>query len=36
MDEWQIKGILCGNCYSEKLAKFYPGEHVRVNKTDID
>ena len=32
MDEWDIEGTLCGKCYSKKLGKHYPGEHVRVNK----
>jgi hypothetical protein len=34
MDEWDIKGPLCGECYSKKIDKFYPGTHVRVNKKD--
>ena len=34
MDEWKIEGILCGKCYSKKIAEFYPGEHVRVNLSD--
>jgi len=32
MDEWQIKGPLCGKCYSKQLADYYPGKHVRINK----
>jgi len=32
MDEWQIKGPLCGKCYSKQLADYYPGKHVRMNK----
>jgi len=32
MEEWGIKGSLCGKCYSKKLGEYYPGEHVRVNK----
>ncbi|MEO2221005.1 MAG: hypothetical protein ABGW55_05565 [Nitrosopumilus sp.] len=32
MEEWEIKGTLCGKCYSKKLHGHYPGEHVRVNK----
>ena len=32
MDEWKIKGSICGNCYSKKINEHYPGEHVRVNK----
>ena len=32
MEEWKIKGPLCGNCYSKQLADFYPGKHVRINK----
>ncbi|MDH3610816.1 MAG: hypothetical protein OEM79_03530 [Nitrosopumilus sp.] len=31
MPEWSIDGELCGDCYSKKLAEFYPGEHTRVN-----
>jgi len=34
MKEWSINGVLCGDCYSKKLAEFYPGEHVRVNKEE--
>ncbi|MFM9875164.1 MAG: hypothetical protein ACKVN8_02145 [Nitrosarchaeum sp.] len=35
MDEWGgIKGPLCGKCYSKKLDKHYPGDHVRVNKEE--
>jgi len=32
MDEWGIKGPICGDCYSKKINEHYPGEHVRVNK----
>ncbi|MBS3925572.1 MAG: hypothetical protein KGZ34_02610 [Nitrosarchaeum sp.] len=32
MDEWGIKGPICGDCYSKKIDKHYPGDHVRVNK----
>ncbi|MGH1566359.1 MAG: hypothetical protein ACRBB5_02805 [Nitrosopumilus sp.] len=32
MEEWEIKGSLCGECYSKKLNEHYPGDHVRVNK----
>ncbi|WP_182131106.1 hypothetical protein [Nitrosopumilus sp. b3] len=32
MDEWGIKGSICGDCYSKKINEHYPGEHVRVNK----
>ena len=32
MEEWGIEGSICGKCYSKKLGKHYPGEHVRVNK----
>ncbi|SVA81007.1 uncharacterized protein METZ01_LOCUS133861, partial [marine metagenome] len=24
----------CSKCYSQKLAEFYPGEHVRVNLSE--
>ena len=36
MNEWKIKGALCGKCYSKKMSEYYPGEHTRVNldKTD--
>ncbi len=34
MEEWKIEGALCGECYSKKIAEFYPGEHVRVNLSD--
>ena len=33
MKEWKIDGTLCGDCYSKKIADFYPGEHVRVDLT---
>ena len=32
MKEWGIDGIICGKCYSKKIDKHYPGDHVRVNK----
>ena len=32
MDEWNVEGPLCGNCYSRKLEEFYPGDHVTVNR----
>ena len=35
MEEWGIKGIMCGKCYSKKVHEHYPGEHIRVNK-DLD
>ena len=35
MKEWNIDGILCGDCYSKKLHEYYPGDHIRVNK-DLD
>lgn len=35
MEEWGIKGAICGDCYSKKINEHYPGEHVRVNK-DLD
>ncbi|MFM8659670.1 MAG: hypothetical protein ACKOCQ_07050 [Candidatus Nitrosotenuis sp.] len=31
MPNWDIKGPLCGKCYSQKIYEHYPGEHVRVN-----
>ncbi|MEM2160969.1 MAG: hypothetical protein QXN55_08460 [Candidatus Nitrosotenuis sp.] len=31
MKEWNIKGFMCGKCYSQKIFEHYPGEHVRVN-----
>jgi len=31
MKEWVIDGIICGKCYSQKIAEFYPGDHVRTN-----
>lgn len=31
MEEWGIRGPLCGSCYSKLLARHYPGDHVRVN-----
>ena len=34
MEEWGIKGPLCGKCYSKKIDKHYPGSHVRVNKEE--
>ena len=34
MTEWNIDGPICGRCYSEKIAEFYPGEHVRVNRNN--
>ena len=35
MEEWEIKGTMCGKCYSKKVHEFYPGEHTRVN-LDLD
>ncbi|MCG3779700.1 MAG: hypothetical protein JW390_20285 [Nitrosopumilus sp.] len=35
MDEWGIKGTMCGKCYSKKVHEHYPGEHARVN-LDLD
>ena len=32
MKEWNIDGMLCGNCYSKQLHEYYPGDHIRVNK----
>jgi len=34
MEEWKVKGPLCGNCYSKKLHEYYPGDHVRVNREE--
>jgi hypothetical protein len=34
MEEWEIKGPLCGDCYSKKLDEYYPGDHIRVNKEE--
>tara|TARA_B100001765_G_scaffold4165_1_gene2526 strand:- start:337 stop:504 length:168 start_codon:yes stop_codon:yes gene_type:complete len=34
MEEWKIDGFLCSKCYSQKLAEFYPGEHVRVEPSE--
>ena len=34
MEEWKIDGFLCSKCYSQKLAEFYPGEHVRVDLSE--
>lgn len=31
MEKWKIEGPLCGKCYSNKIAEFYPGEHIRVD-----
>jgi len=31
MPEWDIKGAMCGKCYSQKIYEHYPGEHVRVS-----
>ncbi|MGI0011105.1 MAG: hypothetical protein ACREAE_06880 [Nitrosopumilaceae archaeon] len=30
MESWNVKGVLCGTCYSQKIAEFYPGTHERV------
>ena len=35
MEEWGIKGTMCGKCYSKKVHDHYPGEHTRVN-LDLD
>ena len=32
MEEWEMEGLMCGECYSKKLHEYYPGEHIRVNK----
>ena len=32
MDEWRLKGVMCGQCYSQKLEEHYPGEHIRTNR----
>ncbi|MBI5696922.1 MAG: hypothetical protein HZC29_00110 [Thaumarchaeota archaeon] len=31
MTDWDVKGPLCGKCYSKKIFEHYPGQHVRVN-----
>ena len=35
MKEWNIKGVMCGKCYSKQVHEHYPGDHIRVNK-DLD
>jgi hypothetical protein len=35
MEKWEIKGTLCGKCYSKQVHEHYPGEHIRVN-LDLD
>ena len=35
MEKWEIKGTLCGKCYSKQVHEHYPGEHTRVN-LDLD
>jgi len=35
MEDWNLEGILCGDCYSKQLHEYYPGDHERVNK-DLD
>jgi len=35
MEEWGIKGVMCGKCYSKQVHKHYPGDHIRVN-LDLD
>ncbi|CDI06140.1 hypothetical protein [Candidatus Nitrosotenuis uzonensis] len=32
MKEWNVKGFLCGKCYSKKIFEHYPGKHERVNQ----
>ena len=34
MREWNMKGPLCGDCYSRLIGEFYPGEHVRMGSQD--
>lgn len=34
MDEWNITGNLCSECYSEKIGKHYPGKHIRTNRLE--
>ncbi|OLD22892.1 MAG: hypothetical protein AUI59_00755 [Thaumarchaeota archaeon 13_1_40CM_2_39_13_1] len=34
MQDWSVKGLLCGKCYSKKLFEYYPGTHERVNKSN--
>ncbi|MGQ0771473.1 MAG: hypothetical protein ACT4NT_01685 [Nitrososphaerota archaeon] len=31
MKDWDVKGFLCGKCYTKKISEHYPGKHVRVN-----
>ena len=33
MEKWNIKGLLCSKCYSQKIFETYPGTHERVNKS---
>ena len=35
MKQWKIEGKLCSECYSKKISEFYPGEHVRVDLSDL-
>ena len=35
MKEWDVKGLLCGDCYSKRIHDHYPGKHIRINK-DLD
>lgn len=35
MREWNIKGPICGDCYSKRIHDHYPGDHIRVN-TELD
>ncbi|HII36415.1 MAG TPA: hypothetical protein HA319_05215 [Nitrosopumilaceae archaeon] len=30
MESWNINGVLCGTCYSQKISEFYPGTHERT------
>jgi hypothetical protein len=35
MESWKIDGVLCSKCYSEKISKHYPGDHIRVNNDRV-
>jgi len=35
MKQWIIEGNICGECYTKKISEFYPGEHVRVDLSDL-
>jgi len=35
MKQWKIEGNICSKCYTKKISEFYPGEHVRVDLSDL-